>query len=156
MLGLIACNDSEKAKGQEQTSRLSDSLALVDLFNSTDGNNWNHKDGWLTNKPLEEWHGIKMLNGRVTEIRLLANRLTGKIPESIGNLSNLELLCLCDNQLTGEIPESMGELSKLKTFHLNNNRLSGEIPDKLLSKFKGKKDSFCPQKGTKFDNFDCK
>ena len=40
--------------------------------------------------------------------------LTGSIPESIGNLVNLEFLYLCNNLLTGSIPESIGDLLKLK------------------------------------------
>ena len=42
---------------------------------------------------------------------LYDNELTGTIPETIGNLTNLNRLYMSENQLTGEIPEVIGNLS---------------------------------------------
>jgi len=42
-----------------------DSLALVDLYNSTDGPNWYNQTNWLTSKPVSKWYGIKVANSRV-------------------------------------------------------------------------------------------
>ena len=39
----------------------------------------------------------------------------GVIPETLGQLNNLESLYLFDNQLTGPIPEALGQLNSLKT-----------------------------------------
>ena len=36
---------------------MQDSLALVALYNSTDGPNWLYNDGWLTGN-LDEWQGV--------------------------------------------------------------------------------------------------
>jgi len=33
-----------------------DSIALVALYNATDGANWSKK--WLLDTPLEDWHGV--------------------------------------------------------------------------------------------------
>ena len=37
-----------------------DSLALVDLYNSTDGPHWLHHDNWLTTQPVQTWYGISI------------------------------------------------------------------------------------------------
>ena len=56
------------------------------------------------------------------------NNLTGRIPEALGQLQNLERLWLFDNHLFGEIPESLGELTNLKQLWLYQNNLSGAVP----------------------------
>ena len=42
---------------QDMDSREGDSLALVALYNSTDGANWKNKKNWLSGKPMKDWHG---------------------------------------------------------------------------------------------------
>src|SRR6266542_1178854 len=108
-----------------------DSLALVDLYNSTNGPNWNNHTNWLTKSPVSTWYGIGVVNTRVTMIRLERNNLNGKIPSSIGNLVGLSKLHLDNNQLSGFIPSSIGNLVNLWFLYLNNNQLSGSIPSSL-------------------------
>src|SRR5689334_9441908 len=71
---------------------IQDSLALVDLYNTTKGVNWHHKGGWLTNKPVSTWYGITATASRVTGIGLEFNHLQNKIPPSLGNLTELQSL----------------------------------------------------------------
>ncbi|CAG8659174.1 20691_t:CDS:2 [Cetraspora pellucida] len=59
------------------------------------------------------------------------NSLTGTIPDSLSQLTNLEFLYLGRNQLSGQIPTSLASLTNLKELLLNNNKLSGSIPDSL-------------------------
>ena len=47
--------------------------------------------------------------GDLTELNLSDTNLTGKIPSSIGQLTNLTVLVLSKNKLTGEIPTSIGQ-----------------------------------------------
>src|SRR6266498_3298840 len=108
-----------------------DSLALVDLYNSTHGPNWNNHTNWLTKSSVETWYGIGVVNTRVTMIRLERNNLNGKIPSSIGNLVNVYILYLDHNQLSGSIPSSLGNLVGLSKLHLDNNQLSGFIPSSI-------------------------
>src|SRR6266496_1940534 len=108
-----------------------DSLALVDLYNSTNGPNWNNHTNWLTKSPVSTWYGIGVVNTRVTMIRLERNNLNGKIPSSIGNLVNIYILYLDHNQLSGSIPSSLGNLVGLSKLHLDNNQLSGFIPSSI-------------------------
>jgi hypothetical protein len=106
-----------------------DSLALVDLYNSTNGPGW--RSNWLTQAPLGSWYGISITNGRVDSVNLRGFNLSGSIPASLGNLSSLTYLNLMQNQLTGNIPSSIGNLTKLLELHLSSNQLSGSIPPSL-------------------------
>lgn len=111
-----------------QDSRQDDSLALVSLYNSTEGSKWTIKDGWLTNSPINNWYGITIRNGRVTEVTLDFNNLSGNIPNEIINLTKLEILSLRSNNLMGAIPAEFGNLTQLVEIGFTNNKLSGEIP----------------------------
>ncbi|CAN5508986.1 hypothetical protein BH10BAC2_BH10BAC2_37170 [soil metagenome] len=107
-----------------------DSLALVDLYNNTDGPNWNVHSNWLSG-PVSTWKGISLFGDRVTEIRLTNNNLTGYIPGSLGNMNQLSLLLLFNNQLAGHIPSALGNLINLQQLNLGNNKLTGNIPGSL-------------------------
>src|SRR6266542_3903980 len=108
-----------------------DSLALVDLYNSTHGVIWYDHTNWLTSKPVSTWYGITVTNTRVTVIYMGYNNLNGSIPSSFGNLVNLKELDISDNQLTGSIPTSIGNLVKLEFLDLYFNQLSGSIPSSI-------------------------
>ena len=45
-------------------SPTSDRLALIALYISTDGPNWDNNDEWPGRAPLNEWHGVGTENGR--------------------------------------------------------------------------------------------
>jgi hypothetical protein len=105
--------------------------ALVDLYTSTNGANWTNNTGWNeTNTPCS-WHGVSCSGGHVAHLNLFNNQLSGSIPDSLGNLSNLWWLHLGSNQLSGSIPGSFGNLSNLSNLRLYSNQLSGSIPDSL-------------------------
>ena len=109
-----------------------DRLALVALYNATDGANWLKSDNWLTDAPLNDWHGVGTdITDRVVFLGLVANQLSGTIPPELGNLSNLRILRLENNQLTGAIPPELGRLSNLTHLWLYDNQLSGTIPPEL-------------------------
>ena len=132
-----------------------DRAALAVLYEVTGGPNWRQMDNWLTDAPLDAWHGVEVSNGRVVELQLSFNRLTGSlppelgnllslkwlnlgynglagpIPPELGNLTELELLGLCCNDVTGPIPPELGDLAKLRGLFLESNALSGQIPPEL-------------------------
>lgn len=61
-------------------------------------------------------------------ISLMNNRLSGTIPPGIGNLANLAILQLGNNSLSGEIPREIGDCRSLIWLDFNSNDLTGQIP----------------------------
>ena len=110
-----------------------DSLAAVDLYNSTGGTNWTNHTNWLTSAPLDTWSGVTVRYGRVTALFLDYNNLAGTIPASIGNLTGMNSFVAVGNQLSGSLPSSIGNLSALTSLALDNNQLSGNLPSSLGS-----------------------
>ena len=54
------------------TPATGDRDVLVALYNATGGRNWTHSANWLSNRPLNEWHGVTTdASGRVTRIETL-------------------------------------------------------------------------------------
>ncbi len=110
----------------------SDRDVLVAFYNATDGPNWVDNTNWLTDAPLDDWHGVRTdAAGRVSVLSLRRNQLTGEIPAELGDLANLEYLYLDGNQLTGQIPAELGGLANLESLYLYRNQLTGEIPAEL-------------------------
>ena len=108
-----------------------DSLALVAFYNSTNGPGWEHNDNWLSANPVSTWFGVAVSGGRVTELNLYNNQLSGTIPSQIGDLTNLRHLYLEENQLNGSIPQQIGNLTNLVSLGLSRNQLSGSIPSQI-------------------------
>ena len=143
-LGLAAtaaCSDELTEPPVEAVPAAADRLAmtagdrtvLVALYEATGGSNWITSDKWLTDAPLNAWHGVETdASGRVQGLNLSSNDLTGEIPPELGNLANLKVLDLGYNGLTGEIPPELGNLANLRRLNLTlNNGLTGEIAPEL-------------------------
>ena len=111
-----------------------DREALVAFYNATGGDNWSDNTNWLSDKPIGEWRGVTTnRSGRVTQLILHGNRLSGPLPSVLSNVTNLEVLELSGNQLTGEIPRELGSLANLEFLSLQGNQLGGTIPTELGS-----------------------
>ena len=109
-----------------------DREALTALYNAMDGANWTNNTNWLTDAPLDEWHGVRVDGeGRVIGLSLSDNRLSGPIPTELSNLASLQELDLARNQLSGLIPAELGNLANLEALRLGSNELSGPIPVEL-------------------------
>ena len=109
-----------------------DSLALVALYNSTNGSAWTDNTNWL--QPgfmVSDWYGITVINDTVSVIQLTDNNLDGPIPPEIGNFTKLQHLYLYENNISGSIPPEIGNLDKLEYLLLQNNQLTGAIPDEI-------------------------
>ena len=125
--------------------------ALIALYESTDGENWdseqNDESGrWLippatevafTAEDLDAWYGVSidsidaMGMGRVSTVELPGNNLRGFLPGELGNLEKLRQLRLYDNTLTSEVPASLGQLADLEELLLHETGLRGRIPPSL-------------------------
>ncbi len=126
-----------------QCNRFSDSLALVSLYNATDGANW--LNAWHLDQPMSTWYGITLnsegcvhcidLDGRLDcagyAFNNIGNNLTGHIPDSLGTLSQIKYISFGNNFLVGSIPSSLGQLQYLIELILRYNNLTGSIPPEL-------------------------
>ena len=131
---IALANPAGTGLAQFQTSPSTDREALVALYKATDGLNWRNNTNWLSAgpAPMGEWHGVTTdSDGRVTDLYLSDNQLSGEIPAELGNLANLQELGLGGNQLSGEIPAELGNLTNLQDLFLWNNELTGSIPAEL-------------------------
>ena len=78
---------------------------------------------WRENAEPEEWVGVRMVDGRLEELRLLHRGLSGAVPAEVGRLSALTKLSLEGNQLTS-LPAEIGQLTSLKSLGLQGNQLT--------------------------------
>jgi len=109
-----------------------DSLALVDLYNATNGSQWLSNANWLTSNPVGTWTGIQVAGGRVTQIQFpFGNNLQGDLPASMGNLTGLQSLELGWNGITSMPPE-IGNLVSVQTLSLAYNQIS-QVPSTLVN-----------------------
>jgi hypothetical protein len=110
-----------------------DSLALVALYQSTNGPNWTIDSNWLSDKPVGQWHGVQVETGRVTHLFMYDNNLAGALPEAFGDLTAMTFLGLCCNSLSGMLPSSIGNLTMLVHLDIESNDLSGTFPPELAN-----------------------
>ncbi len=120
--------------------------ALVDLFNTTDGENWIVNDGWLkTNNPCT-WYSVGCKNGHVDSIYLANQNLTGSFPSQIGNLIYLNVLDFNANNLRGEVSASITDLVNLTDLRLHCNWLTSSDPEVI---------AFLDQKAPRWLEYQC-
>ena len=106
--------------------------ALIEFYHSTNGDNWVNNTNWCSDKPVGEWYGVSTDGqGRVSNIWMAQNNMSGSIPESIGYLKNLVQIVMWENNLTGNIPESIGNLRNMQFIDLSWNNLTGSVPEGL-------------------------
>lgn len=109
-----------------------DRAILTALYHATDGDNWTNNDNWLTDAPLNEWHGVSTYDdGRVRGLVLADNQLTGQLPPALGEFHAVETLSFPGNQLTGHIPPELANLTELSRLFISGNQLTGCIPQAL-------------------------
>ena len=124
---------SDASEGSSDISVLNpDREALVAFHEATRGSGWIENEGWLSDRPIGEWHGVTTgENGRVTGLNLRASNLVGPLPPVLAHLSRLKNLNLERNELTGPIPPELATLTSLETLILGVNGLTGPIPAEL-------------------------
>ena len=72
-----------------QTASEEDRAALMALYDATNGVNWTNSTNWGSSRPIGEWHGVVTHpNGRVTELELVYNQLTGEIPAALAQFES--------------------------------------------------------------------
>lgn len=132
--------------------RSSDSLALVALYKAGGGAGWANRSNWLQDY-VSTWYGVRVENGRVVELRLpnnglsgeigalpefsaldalkvldiSGNRLAGVLPTSFASMRSLEVLNISDNIIVGEISQIVCGLQRIRDLNVANNRIQGEL-----------------------------
>ncbi|KAJ9168724.1 hypothetical protein P3X46_020217 [Hevea brasiliensis] len=74
--------------------------------------------------------------GNITTLRALGienNMFSGTVPPQLGNLVNLEILYLGANNLTGNLPLALSNLTKLTELRISSNNFIGKIPSFIQS-----------------------
>ncbi|KAK7303027.1 hypothetical protein RJT34_13926 [Clitoria ternatea] len=59
------------------------------------------------------------------------NKLSGKLPYSLGRFKILNYLDLSNNLILGPLPASIGNLSNLRFLNLEGNKMNGKIPESI-------------------------
>ncbi|CAI0436178.1 unnamed protein product [Linum tenue] len=81
---------------------------------------------------IPDWFGSQFGSSlRVLDLR--ASSVTGPIPATLGELTQLNALYLSENQLAGALPSTLGQLSRMSILDLSRNLLTGSIPWSLAS-----------------------
>lgn len=57
--------------------------------------------------------------------------VSGPIPTEMGNIARMQRIWLYDNELTGTIPPQIASWSKIEVFEVKNNNLSGSMPSAI-------------------------
>ena len=100
--------------GQSRTETDSIGIVLRALYDNLDGDNWKHKDNWFSDKPYEEWYGLKFDVSGLYGINLMDNNLTGVLPPEIGMLPHSCLfLDVRRNNISGNLPVEILKVPRL-------------------------------------------
>uniref|UniRef100_A0A6N2K9N0 non-specific serine/threonine protein kinase n=1 Tax=Salix viminalis TaxID=40686 RepID=A0A6N2K9N0_SALVM len=83
---------------------------------------------YLSGNIPPEWAGTKL-----ELLSLGVNRLSGKIPSYLGNITTLRYLSIENNMFFGTVPPELGDLVNLENLTLSANYLSGELPSTLAN-----------------------
>ncbi|KAL0323802.1 UNVERIFIED_CONTAM: putative inactive leucine-rich repeat receptor-like protein kinase [Sesamum calycinum] len=88
---------------------------------------------WNSSVSFCKWNGITCFDSsHVSKIELPGTNLSGRIPESIFRLPNIQSIDLSSNQLSGEIPRNLSSCFSLRYLNLSSNNLTGLIPSAHL------------------------
>ena len=101
-----------------------DKNVLIALYETTDGPNWTNSENWLSNRSIDQWFGVTTNDaGRVEQLSLEHNNLSGTLPGEFGRLLNLKVLRLSGNPLlSGSLPRELTGLF-LETLQLDGTKM---------------------------------
>ncbi|XP_076948607.1 putative LRR receptor-like serine/threonine-protein kinase At1g07650 [Bidens hawaiensis] len=110
-------------KGQDLDGVLPPSLATLPYIKKID-----LALNFLSGTIPPEWASTKL-----EFLSVFVNRLSGRIPTYLGNITSLVYLSLEGNMFSENVPAELGKLENLENLTLNANYLSGELPLELSS-----------------------
>jgi hypothetical protein len=110
---------------------VTDSLALVALFNNTNGAAWLNKTNWIAG-PVDSWHGISRSGQTITAIALPSNNLNGAVPAELVDISGLQTVDLSGN-FVNSIPDFSGNAALTLDVSGNNLTFQSLEPNAALA-----------------------
>jgi Leucine-rich repeat (LRR) protein len=104
---------------------LSEYNSLKELYDNSQGSLWVNNTNWLdtTNHTVDDWYGITVEDGHVTQIILSGNNLQNNAFEESIQLPYLRWISLEDNSLTGFNFSKTDSLKNLDSLIISNNHL---------------------------------
>ena len=78
---------------------VTDSLALVSLYNSTEGPAWTNRGNWLSGT-IDTWFGVTVNGQSITSVELPNNNLKGPVADPLVDILSLQTINLSANDLT--------------------------------------------------------
>lgn len=127
--GTISVGEANAYTGSISLNYIEIGGTLDGIENFTNITSLSMHDTKMTGKIPESIGEMKLLKS----INLNDNALNGELPESLATIPNLENVYLDLNSLEGEIPASYAKMPSIKYFSVSNNNLRGEVPAGLLS-----------------------
>ena len=115
VIALISCAGPAKP--------LTDREILVTIYEAMNGPEWQGDEGdnWLSDKPIDEWEGVKTNEeGRVIALRIAGDNVRGIFPAEMGGLTELEQLFISarDCDVPDVIPAEIGKLTKMHSLSI--------------------------------------
>ncbi len=104
--------------------------ALLTFYEALGGPDWIERDFWGSDRPVGEWHGVATdAEGRVVQLTIYDNNLTGELSPAICHLQRLHTLHLSFNKISGALPDGLGDCRAVKNLWLKGNKITGRLPD---------------------------
>jgi hypothetical protein len=100
---------------------VTDSLALVALYNATEGPAWTTRTNWLTGD-VNTWFGVTVNGQSITALSLPGNNLTGDVPDPLVDIQALQTLNFSGNDITA-LPDFTLN-TEITTLNVSDNRLT--------------------------------
>ena len=112
-------------------SRLTDSLALVKMYNDMEGWKWKERGAfshltknWCTSAPLENWCGI--YTNSHTDLTTYENQHDGRV-------TRIFMIIIYDDDSQHELSEAIGELKMLTKIEITGLGINGKLPKSLAN-----------------------
>lgn len=126
----------EQLAPERETEIVGERAALEEIYRALHGEDWSDSENWCTDAPLKKWYGV-MTNTfkgeeHVVYLHLQCLGAHGALPSAIGELKYLrELWIIGDEGITGNIPASFGNLTELRDLSISGTSVCGPIPQRL-------------------------
>ncbi|XP_042939450.1 receptor-like protein 50 [Carya illinoinensis] len=134
------CCSWDGVKCNKDTGHISASISAATVFKLSRLTNLNLSASVFSGQiPTEFFELSKLVSLDLSYnsmLKLQKFGLTGEIPSSLGNLTNLNVLQLQKNRLHGSIPQSLSRLASLRILSVSRNHLSGTVELELFVRLK--------------------